>query len=428
MQSLTGAQGVLNYKVFMFKNIYYGWWVLLACFIINLYVNGVTFFGFTAFIEPIQHEFGWSYTQISFAMSLRGLEMGIFAPIIGFLVDRFGSRILLLSGAIITSIGLILLSFTQSLFMFYLGILFISFGAGGCASVVTMTAVASWFKKKVSLALGVLACAIGGGGLIIPLIVFLIDVSGWRTTLVILGVGMLLLGIPLSLIVRDRPEELGSSADGSTHESLRTSKPKDGLEETEWGFLQTLKKKSFLYLVIADIVRLIIVNAVLTHIMPYLSSIGMSRAVSGSLAGVLLLVSIVGRLGFGWLGDRFDKRIVWSVTFFLMSSGVFAFCYVQSFWVLLLFVILFAPGFGGGMVMRTAMLHEYFGMASFGKLLGIIMGFGALGGIIGPTLAGWVFDTLGSYNAVWYGFSMISAMTIFLIMKIKPTSSSQETP
>ena len=173
----------------MFKNLYYGWWIVIACFIINLYVSGVTFFSFTAFFEPIQHEFGWSYTQISLATSLRGLEMGIFAPIVGFLVDRFGSRKLLLGGTIIIGIGLVLMSFTQSLLMFYLCMLFIAFGSGGCTMVVTMTAVATWFKKNVGLALGITACGFGAGGLIIPLIVFLIDASGWRLTLVILGSG-----------------------------------------------------------------------------------------------------------------------------------------------------------------------------------------------------------------------------------------------
>jgi len=138
----------------------------------------------------------------------------------------------------------------------------------------------------------------------------------------------------------------------------------------------------------------------------------------------LLLVSIVGRLGFGWLGDLFDKRIVWATTFFLMSLGLFAFCYAQFFWVLVLFIVLFAPSFGGGMVVRVAMLHEYFGMASFGKLLGVVLGFGSIGGVIGPTLAGWVFDTMGSYSMAWYGLSVISALTIILIMRIKPNTSS----
>jgi MFS family permease len=420
------GRGVFILKVFMFKNLYYGWWIVIACFIINLYVGGITFFGFTAFFEPIQHEFGWSYTQISLATSLRGLEMGIFAPIVGFLVDRFGSRILLLGGMIVIGIGLILLSFTQSLLMFYLCILFISFGAGGCTTVVTMTAVATWFKKNVGIALGIMACGFGAGGLIIPLIVFLIDASGWRSTLIILGVGMLFLGIPLSLIVRDRPEELGLSPDGSITESWMASDRGKSSKKTKGAFIEIIKKRSFLYLIIAETVRLMIVNAVITHLMPYLSIIGMSRTASGAVAAALPLVSIVGRFGFGWWGDRFDKRIVWATTFFLMSVGVFAFCYVRSFWVLLLFVLLFAPGFGGGMVLRGAVLQEYFGMDSFGKMLGIMLGFGSIGGIIGPTLAGWVFDTAGSYNPVWYGLSAISGVTIFLIMNIKLTASSQE--
>ncbi len=164
----------------MFKNLYYGWWVVLACFTIGLYVSGVTFFGFTAFFEPIQREFGWSYAQISLASSLRGFEVGILAPLVGFLVDRFGSRKLLLGGNIVIAIGLILMSLMTSLPMFYLSILFIALGAGGCTSVVVMTAVAIWFKKNVGLALGIVSSGFGAGGAIIPFTVYLIDATGWR--------------------------------------------------------------------------------------------------------------------------------------------------------------------------------------------------------------------------------------------------------
>jgi MFS family permease len=136
-------------------------------------VGGIIFFSFTAFFEPIQQEFGWSYTQISLATSLRGLTMGIFAPIVGFLVDRFGSRKLLLGGTIVIGIGLVLLSFTQSLLMFYLCFLFIALGAGGCTSVVTMTAVAIWFKKNVGLALGIVLGSASIGGIIGP------TLAGW---------------------------------------------------------------------------------------------------------------------------------------------------------------------------------------------------------------------------------------------------------
>ena len=84
----------------MEKKFFYGWWIVAACFFLAFYVGGIIFFGFTAFFDPLRKEFGWSYAQISFAASLRGLEMGIFAPVIGILVDRFGSRILIFCGTI----------------------------------------------------------------------------------------------------------------------------------------------------------------------------------------------------------------------------------------------------------------------------------------------------------------------------------------
>ena len=118
----------------MIKKIIYGWWIVLACSFIGLYVGGVVHFGFTAFFEPIREEFGWSYTQISFAASLRGLEMGIFSPVVGFLVDRFGPRKLMLWGIITVGFGLILLSLTHSLAMFYAAFLLIAFGASGCTA------------------------------------------------------------------------------------------------------------------------------------------------------------------------------------------------------------------------------------------------------------------------------------------------------
>lgn len=410
----------------MFSAVYYGWWVVLACFVISLLMGGITFFSFTAFFEPIQQEFGWSYTQISIATSLRGLEMGIFAPIVGFLVDRFGPRKLLLFGSVVIGLGLMILSFTHSLLMFYLSFLLIALGAGGCASVVSLTAVAVWFRKNVGLAMGVMASGFGAGGLIVPLVVFLINACGWRLTLVILGAGTWLLGIPLSLVVRDRaetvklrPGEAAAASSSLLSQQVTPSAP-------EKPFLELIKRKSFLYLNITEALRMITVNAVVIHLMPYLSSLGIPRATSGAVAAALPLVSIAGRFGFGWLGDRFDKRVVMATTFFLISAGVFAFCYVQSFWVLLLFILLFSPGFGGSMVLRGSLLQEYFGMASFGKLLGIVMGSASLGGIVGPTLAGWVFDTLGTYTPVWYVLCGITGAAIFLIMKMKPAVSPSD--
>jgi MFS family permease len=374
-----------------------------------------------AVLYSMREEFGWSYTQISFAASLRGLEMGIFAPLVGFLVDRFGSRTLIFWGTITVGFGLILLSRTQSLAMFYGSFLLIAFGAGGCAMVVTMAAVANWFHKNVGIALGVMASGVGASGLMVPLIVHIIDVSGWRTTLIILGLGMWILGIPLSFVIRNRPEQYGYFPDGiSLSDRMPNLENQDmGVKAVEIGFKEALKKRSFLYLNIVEAIRMMIIAAVVIHVMPYLSSLGLPRVTAGLVAGAIPLSSIIGRFGFGWLGDVFDKGYVMAWTFCIISLGMLAFCYVQVIWVVFVFLFLFAPGYGGGIVLRAAILREYFGRNSFGKMIGITMGSASIGGIIGPIVAGWAFDTFESYHLIWLAFCGLSGLAIHLALKIK---------
>ena len=402
----------------MFRKIFYGWWIVLACFLIGLYVGGTILYGFTAFFEPIRREFGWTYTQISLAASLRGLEMGIFAPFVGFLADRFGSRKLILLGTITVGFGLILLSLTQSLAMFYGSFLIIAFRAGGCAVVVTMTVVANWFHRKVGIALGVMMSGVGASGLMLPFIVRLIDASGWRTTFVILGLGMWILGIPLSFVIRDRPEQYGYLPDG---EETGNRLPEIEIRNKglEIGLRQALRMRSLWYLSSIELIRMMTVMAVITHVMPYLSSLGIPRSTGGLIAGAIPLFSIIGRFGFGWLGDVIDKRHMLAFSFFLTSLGLLAFRYIQSAWVACVFLLLFSPGYGGGMVLRGAIVREYFGRDSFGKILGITMGWAAAGGMIGPTVAGWVFDTLGNYHLIWLIFCGLAGLTILLALKLK---------
>lgn len=405
----------------MIKKIFYGWWIVLACSLINLYVGGIVFFGFTAFFQPIREEFGWSYTQISFAASLRGLENSIFSPLAGFLVDRLGPRRLMLWGAITVGFGLILLSLTQSLAMFYASFMLIGFGAGGCTAVVTMTAVANWFRRKIGLALGVLGSGIGAGGLVVLLIVVLIDLYQWRSTLIILGLGMWALGIPLSLVVRNRPEHYGYRPDGEVSSpSVQSHEIQE--KGVEIGLREALKMRSFLYLNMAEVIRVMTLMAVFTHVMPYLTSVGIPRATAGLVAGSIPLIGIIGRFGLGWLGDVFDKRYVMAVAIGLISLGLLAFSYMHVRWAMVPFLLLFPIGHGGSMVVRGSILREYFGRDSFGKMIGVIMGSAAVGGIIGPILAGWVFDTVGSYQPIWLVLCGLTGLTTVLIVRIKKSA------
>jgi len=120
------------------------------------------------------------------------------------------------------------------------------------------------------------------------------------------------------------------------------------------------------------------VTAVVTHSCPTSAALEYQSNIRRRGRSVAL-VSIVGRFCFGWWGDRFDKRIVMATTFLMMSAGAFAFCYVHSTGILLLFLLLFAPGFGGSMVLRGAILQEYFGTAYFGKMIGIVLGSASIG-------------------------------------------------
>ena len=126
MKELTGKS----------SRVFYGWWIVGACFLLSLYTGGTFILGFTAFFEPIANEFGWSYTQVSLAASLRGANMGLLAPLMGFLVDRWGPRRLILGGIVLLGIALILLSRVTSLSMFYGTFIIVAFGISGLSPTV----------------------------------------------------------------------------------------------------------------------------------------------------------------------------------------------------------------------------------------------------------------------------------------------------
>ncbi len=398
------------------KKVFYGWWIVIALFIIGFYVSGISFYGFTAFFEPLIKEFGWSYTQVSFAASLRGMEMGIFAPVMGFFIDRLGARRVVLLGVIAVGLGLISLSFARSLMMFYGGFLLLTFGAGGCTVLVGMSAVANWFQKDIGKALGIMASGFGASGLMVPLIVGMIQAWDWRATYLILGFGAFLIGIPLSFVIRNRPEAYGYAPDGKPPEEGVQSVP--SLAE-KIRFKEIIRKRAFIFLNLSEFVRLIAVSAVVVHVMPYLSHFGISRTRSSLIAAAIPLCSVIGRVGFGWLGDIFAKRSVMVLSYGLMGLGMIAFCQAQVHWFIFLFLLSFPPSYGGATVLRGAMLREYYGRDSFGKSLGIVLGSSSIGGIVGPTLAGWVFDTFGTYLFVWYSFAALLLFTILIVLQIK---------
>jgi MFS family permease len=150
----------------------------------------------------------------------------------------------MLGGTLVLGFGFILLGFTQSLAMFYGAFVLIACGAGGCTSVVTMTAVANWFEKNVGKAMGLMACGFGASGLIIPVIVWMITAFGWRATLIILAIGMWLIGIPAAIVMREKPEEIDDSPQVEGRQAISAPSQRRKSAGT-FRYAKILKEKSF---------------------------------------------------------------------------------------------------------------------------------------------------------------------------------------
>lgn len=403
-----------NYKVF------YGWWIVGAGFFIALYIGGFINLGFTAVFEPIASDFGWSYAQVSFAASLRGLEMSLLAPIVGLLMDRWGPRRLVFAGAVIIGLGLLLLSRINSLATFYGVFILIGMGKSTCLGVVPIATVNNWFQRKATLATGILVSGTAVGGLMVLLATRLIDIFEWRMAMAILGVGAWGILLPLALLFRHKPEQYGYLPDGDLRRKLPASEgqPSAQGDEPDIKVKQVLKSSAFWHITMGFMCHILVVNAVITHAMPYLSSIGLTRSLASLMASAIPLTSIAGRLSFGWLGDKFDKRRVTALGFVLTSLGLLSLGYVTTAgaWMLVPSIVLLGLGYGGPIPMMPALLREYFGRGRLATVLGLVMGVAALGGMVGPLLAGLAFDRFGSYQVAWFGFAgLVIAGMISLI-------------
>jgi MFS family permease len=409
------------------STVFYGWWVVGACLLISTYMYGVVLLSFTALFEPLAKQFGWSYAQISLAASLQALMIGLGSLLVGFLVDRWGSRRLIFGGIIVSFVGFMLLSCATSLGMFYGAFILTSIGCSAYSSTATVPAVISWFRQKVAVAIGIVVSGSAVGGLLVPLVTILIDTYGWQTALISLSLGMLLIPLPLSLLVRNRPKEHSSPTDGDAGSSTVVNKVLTSIKDNKAnvGAKQALKNRAFWHITLGAMLQFLAINAVLVHVMPYLSSIGVTRSNSSLVASAIPVVSILGRLSFGWLGDRLDKKRVTAVTFALTTLGLFFFPYSATggIWLLIPFVILLGIGWGSQVTMIAALVSEYFGRWRFGTVFGFNYGLVTLGGIIGPLLAGWAFDKWGSYQGLWFALVGLTIATVIVMATTPPAGN-----
>ncbi|MBF0277401.1 MAG: MFS transporter [SAR324 cluster bacterium] len=403
--------------------MFYGWYIVIACCLISFYVSGAVLFGFTAVFKPIVEEFGWSYTQISFGASIRGLETGILIPIAGMIMDRWGQRRLVFGGCVISFLGFLLLSNAHTLLVFYAAFVLLGTGLSATINSLMMAGIANWFHRKVGLAMGIAAAGVALGGLTVPWVTFLIDTYGWRQAMLFLGIGMLVFPLPLSLLLRHKPEDYGTFPDGEDPQ-LSLNKGSTSVSSAkipDIGAKQALKTKTFMIISAAYLCEVMGVSGVLTHIMPYLETVQIERSSASFIAGALPLVTIFGRIGFGWFGDRSDRRRVASLAFAMNSLGILflALTSAEQIWLLFIAIFFFSIGWGGAVPMMASLLKSYFGTNRLGTIVGFVGLFMMIGMMTGAPLAGYIFDRWGNYQPAWYILSGIMgvASSLFFFLQ-----------
>jgi len=408
----------------LFPGIFYGWWIVGASFVIALLAGGVVLYGFTAIFEPISVEQNWSYTQVSIAASIRSVEAGLLAPLSGWLVDRLGPRKMIFAGALFIAAGLFVISYCSSLSMFYGGFVLIAIGSDCTGSTVLITAVTHWFKKRLGLAGGLTVAGFGFGGLLVPFMTMLIDSLGWRTAIFVLAIVVLVLMVPLSLLFRHKPEQYGLLPDGTPAQTAETSRsrPIETQPEVSFTFKRALKTPTFWILAVVFMFHNIALQAVVTHSMPYSTSIGIQRATASIIAMMIPLTSILARVLFGWLGDRMPKRWLVIVGFALMCAGLLSLAFMSSvgFWLVVPFLIFFGFGYGGNIGVRPSFAREIFGRSNFGAIFGTIIGICSVGGMLGPILGGMAFDNWNSYVGLWLILAILPVISVIALLVASP--------
>ena len=400
------------------QSLFYGWWIVLASFVLLVITGGTALYGFTAFFNPISSEMKWGSAAISFAFSLRSVEGGVLQPFIGIFVERLGVRKCIFVGISIMGFSLFLLSRMTTLTTFYVGFVLLSLGFSMAAGIPEFTAVANWFKKRRSLALGLLTTGFGVSGLMTPIIAMMIRSIGWRETMFLLCPFILVIGIPLSFFIRDRPQSYGMQPDGVLVE--RNSTDSTSFQEGNLGFTlkEALKTRTFWMLLLFAFCVQFAFSTIPVQEMPHLINVGISEKLAALTMAGYSLVSLVGRLLISWLGDTYSKKRLLMISAAMQAIGFFIYANITSPWMIIPFILFYGPGFGATVPLLPGIQADYFGVRSFASIRGMMSVAFAVPGIIAPVFAGWIFDRYHSYTIAFQLYALLAGLSILFLMMI----------
>ena len=405
--------------------VYEGWIVVGASGFLILTVGSIFFWGIGAIFKDMTDEFGWSFAATAFAFSLRTEVSGVAAPVIGVFIDRFGTRISMVVGVLLTVLGFVAISFVQDLPQFYAAMVLTAIATSACGYPVAFAATATWFSRRRSTAMALITIGGAIGGVFAVVVGQLAEAYGWRAALQLLAAGMLAVGVIGALQVRSRPAGHPQPIDGARAAEARSTGPRPAAA-LAWGVpvLPAVLSRPFILMSLGVIALTFATNAVVVHQIAYLErELATSKALAATSVTVFSIVSISGRLGIGVLADRFSKRSMLAVTAVLTAVGLPILAVADSFPLAMVGTLIIAPAFGGLLPVRPAILADYFGTKHFGTINGIAMLVTTTGGAIGPWVVGRSVDVTGSYALGWWICAALAILAIpLLLLSAAPTA------
>ena len=401
--------------------IFYGWRVVAAGAGLQLLQAGLLLQAFGAYVAVLSEEMGWSKTALSGGAALQSIEGALLGPALGYIIDRFGPRVIVQIGVVFFGLGFILLSQINTIPGFYVAIVVIAIGTSLSGYFPLTIAVVHWFHRRRARALSIMGLGFALGGVVVPLVGWVMQTHGWRVTAFASGVIAIVLGLPLARMVRRSPEEVGEVVDG-----LPPAAPATGTASIAeppartFTARQALATRAFWLLAIAHGLALLVVTAVNVHAISHMKEgLGYTIAQASLVITLLTVAQAAGMLMGAVVGDRWDKRIIAAGCMLGHMVGLLMLTYGTHPSLVIGFAVIHGIAWGLRGPFMQAMRADYFGLQAIGMIMGLSAFIIAIGQVAGPMFAGVMVDATGDYRA---GFTILalvagSGSLLFLLAK-----------
>jgi len=379
---------------------------------------------FGAYLAVLQAERGWSKTALSGAAALQQMEAAILGPVLGWFIDRFGPQGMIRAGIVVFGLGLMALSFTDSLPAFYAAFVVIALGSSLCGFFPLNVALINWFERWRARALSSMSLGLALGGMLVPAVAWSLQSFGWRATALASGVIAIVAGLPLAMVMRRRPEDHGETVDGLAQpKASATATPiVEAAPRRDFTVREALHTSAFWLLSLGHGFALLVVHAVTVHAITHMNQ-GLGYSVAqASLVFTLLTVCQIGGVAIGWvIGDRYDKRMIAAACMLMHMAGLLLLTYSVALAMVLAFAVLHGVAWGLRGPFMQAIRADYFGRSAIGMILGLSVMIIVVGQVGGPLIAGILADATGDYRA---GFTLIALLaglgSLFFVLARRP--------